>query len=161
MPFKAIILVVEDILKSRTLYEDLLGCKVEADFGAANVGFEGGFALYQKSMFAELIGGNESEIVSKAHNLSVYFEFEDIVALRDKVVANGFELVHDLREQPWGQRVFRFYDYDKHIVEVGEDMDQVLLNMQQSGMSESAIAKKTGYAEEDVIRMLSNLEQVQ
>lgn len=159
MPFKAIILVVEDILKSRTLYEDLLGCKVEADFGTANVGFEGGFALYRKSMFAELISGNEGEIVSKAHNLSVYFEFDDIVAVRDKVVANGFELVHDMREQPWGQRVFRFYDYDKHIVEVGEDMDQVLLNMQQSGMTESDIAKKTGYTEGDVKRMLNTSVQ--
>lgn len=161
MPFKAIILVVEDILKSRTLYEDLLGCKVEADFGTANVGFEGGFALYRKSMFAELIDGIESEIISKANNLSVYFEFVDIVAIRDKVVANGFELVHDMKEQPWGQRVFRFYDYDKHIIEVGEDMGQVLLNMQQAGLSESDIAKKTGYTEEDVKRMLNNPVQVE
>lgn len=159
MPFKAIILVVEDVLKSRTLYEDLLGCKVEADFGIYNVGFEGGFALYQKALFTELISQND--IAARAHNLAVYFEFGDIVAVRDKVVANGFELVHDMKEQPWGQRVLRFYDYDNHIVEIGEDMDQVLLNMQQAGMSESDIAQKTGYSEADVIRMLKNLVQVE
>jgi catechol 2,3-dioxygenase-like lactoylglutathione lyase family enzyme len=157
MPFKATILVVDDVLKSRTLYEDLLGCKVEADFGVSNVGFEGGFALYQKALFAELIG--QKEIASRAHNLSVYFEYVDIVAVRDKVAANGFELVHDMREQPWGQRVFRFYDYDHHIVEIGEDMDQVLLNMQQAGMSQSAIAKKTGYSQEEVTRMLNHVAE--
>lgn len=41
MGFKAVILVVEDVLKSRKLYEEILGCKVESDFGIYNVGFEG------------------------------------------------------------------------------------------------------------------------
>jgi hypothetical protein len=30
------------------------------------------------------------------------------------------EYVHPLREQPWRQRVVRFYDPDHHIIEVGE-----------------------------------------
>lgn len=46
--------------------------------------------------------------------------------------------------------VFRFFDYDRHIVEVAEDMDTVLVNMYKSGMSESMIANKTGYTEDDV-----------
>ncbi len=106
MGFKAVILVVEDVLKSRKLYEEILGCKVESDFGIYNVGFEGGLALYKKSLFSELI--NNDNIVSGANNLSVYFEIDDISTLRDKVVNSGFELVHDIEEQPWGQGVFRY-----------------------------------------------------
>ncbi|GKS55848.1 hypothetical protein [Enterococcus mundtii] len=28
------------------------------------------------------------------------------------------EVIHDTLTYDWGQKVFRFYDYDKHIVEV-------------------------------------------
>lgn len=153
MGFKAVILVVEDVRRSRMLYEGLLGCRVEEDFDIYNVGFEGGFALYKKSFFAELI--DHDEIVSRAHNLAVYFEFDDIHTLRNTILANGFELVHDIKEQPWGQKVLRFYDYDHHIVEIAENMDQVLANMYQSGMSESVIAHKTGYTEDEVRRILN------
>lgn len=153
MGFKAVILVVEDVGRSRMLYEGLLGCRVEADFGIYNVGFEGGFALYKKSFFAELIG--HEDFVSNAHNLAVYFEFDDILTLRNTIIDNGFELVHDIKEQPWGQKVLRFYDYDHHIVEIAENMNQVLANMYQSGMSESLIAHKTGYTEDEVRRILN------
>ncbi|WP_342420339.1 VOC family protein [Paenibacillus sp. FSL E2-0178] len=153
MGFKSTILVVEDVMRSRMLYEDILGCKVESDFGIYNLGFIGGFALYKKSLFAELI--NSNDIVFKAQNLAVYFEFDDINSLRDKIIANGFELLHDIQEQPWGQMVFRFFDYDRHIVEVAEDMDTVLVNMYKSGMSESMIANKTGYTEDDVKKILN------
>ncbi|WP_083189975.1 hypothetical protein [Orenia metallireducens] len=30
-------------------------------------------------------------------------------------------------EQPWHQKVFRIYDYDKHIVEIGESMEAVVI----------------------------------
>jgi catechol 2,3-dioxygenase-like lactoylglutathione lyase family enzyme len=159
MGFKAVILVVEDVLKSRKLYEEILGCKVESDFGIYNVGFEGGLALYKKSLFSELI--NNDNIVSGANNLSVYFEFDDISTLRDKVVNSGFELVHDIEEQPWGQRVFRFYDYDKHIIEVAENMYVVIENMYKNGMTVPMIADKTGYAIEDVTSILQELQVMQ
>jgi catechol 2,3-dioxygenase-like lactoylglutathione lyase family enzyme len=36
-----VIIVVEDVLRSRHLYETILGQKVVANFGIYNVGFEG------------------------------------------------------------------------------------------------------------------------
>lgn len=30
------------------------------------------------------------------------------------------ELIHPLRREPWGQRVFRFHDPDGHIVKISE-----------------------------------------
>ena len=35
------------------------------------------------------------------------------------------EYVHPVKEHGWGQRVVRFYDPDKHIIEVGENMKVV------------------------------------
>ncbi|MNF15612.1 hypothetical protein D3C80_2182980 [compost metagenome] len=52
--------------------------------------------------------------------------------------------------------VVRFYDYDNHIIEIAEDMDTVLVNMYKSGMSESAIANKTGYPEDHVKNIVTN-----
>lgn len=66
MGFKSTILVVQDVTRSRTLYEDILGCTVEADFGIYNVGFQGGLALYREAFFSELIHRND--IVTKTHN---------------------------------------------------------------------------------------------
>lgn len=154
MGFKSTILVVEDVVQARILYEELLGCKVNSDFGVYNVGFEGGFALYKKSLFAELI--DNDHIAVKSHNLAIYFEFDDINTIRDTIVINGFQLLHDIREQPWGQMVFRFYDYDNHIVEIAENMNSVLINMHNSGIPVSIIANKTGYTEDDVSRILND-----
>ena len=38
MGFKSVILVVEDVIKSRKLYEEILGCKITDDFGIYNIG---------------------------------------------------------------------------------------------------------------------------
>ena len=45
MGFRSTILVVEDVLRSRELYEHVLECKVISDFGIYNVGFEGVYLL--------------------------------------------------------------------------------------------------------------------
>jgi catechol 2,3-dioxygenase-like lactoylglutathione lyase family enzyme len=158
MGFKSVILVVENVIESRKLYEEILGCKVRSDFGIYNVGFEGGLALYKKSFFSEMI--NSEGIISRAHNLAVYFEFEDIYSLRDTIIKSGFELVHDIKEQEWGQNLFRFYDYDKHIIEVAENMNTVLENMHKDGMSLIMISDKTGYTVEEVTRILQELKVI-
>ena len=38
-------------------------------------------------------------------------------------------------EHSWGQRVIRFYDPDKHIVEVGENIIMVVRRFLNSGLS--------------------------
>jgi catechol 2,3-dioxygenase-like lactoylglutathione lyase family enzyme len=154
MGFKSTILVVEDVKKSRTLYEGILMCKVIDDFGEYNVGFEGGLALYKKALFIELT--NQKEIVLKANNLTTYFEFDDIKSLETTIKDSNFNFVHPIQEQPWGQNVFRFYDYDGHMIEIAEIMDSVLLRLYNSGMSFKEIAEKTGYTEAKVIADLKN-----
>jgi catechol 2,3-dioxygenase-like lactoylglutathione lyase family enzyme len=155
MGFKSVILVVEDVIRSRKLYEEILGCKVEMDFDIYNVGFEGGLALYKKSFFSEMI--DSEDFLSRAHNLAIYFEFDDIYIIRDMIIKSQFEFVHDIKEQSWGQKLFRFYDYDKHIIEIAENMNSVLENMYNNGMSVTMIAEKTGYKVEEVTKILKEL----
>lgn len=43
--------------------------------------------------------------------------------------------VHPFKEHSWGQRVVRFYDLDKHIIEVGESMSVVVKRFIDSGLT--------------------------
>ena len=50
--------------------------------------------------------------------------------------------VHPVIEHSWGQRVVRFYDPDKHIIEVGENLNKVVRKFLYKGMSVENIATK-------------------
>ena len=54
------------------------------------------------------------------------------------------EYVHPIIEHSWGQRVVRFYDPDKHIIEVGENMKVVCRRFLNSGMTPEQVAERTG-----------------
>jgi len=152
MGFVSSIIVVEDVLHSRKLYEDILHMKVSGDFGIYNVGFEGGLSLYRKTFFEELIGGRVN--LDKNNNLSIYFEVDDLEELEKEIAENGFEFIHRIREQPWKQRTFRFYDYDNHVLEIAEKMDVVLRRLKQNGCTIEEIANMTGYKVEQVLEEL-------
>ena len=52
------------------------------------------------------------------------------------------EYVHPIIEHSWGQRVVRFYDPDKHIIEVGENMKVVCKRFLDSGMTPEQVANR-------------------
>ena len=52
-------------------------------------------------------------------NLLLYFEDHDVDAAFVRI-SPYVELIHAVQRQAWGQRVFRFYDPDRHVIEVGE-----------------------------------------
>lgn len=51
------------------------------------------------------------------------------------VIIKDIEYVHPLFEHSCGQRVVRFYDLDKHIIEVGENINMVIKRFIDSGLS--------------------------
>lgn len=137
------LLVVENIAVSRSFYETLLGQTVKFDFGE-NITFEGDFAIHEKKHYASLLGENKEPLIQTgAHNFELYFEEEDVIGLSEKLEKENIRLVHDVREQPWGQRVVRFYDPDHHIIEVGERMETLVVRLFQQGLSKEDIEKKT------------------
>ena len=52
------------------------------------------------------------------------------------------DFVHPIVEHSWGQRVVRFYDPDKHIIEVGENMKIVCKRFLNSGMTPEQVAER-------------------
>lgn len=116
------LIAVKDIKVSRHFYETILQQKVKHDFGE-NIVFEGDFAIHLKSHFSKLI--NNKTIIQPNNSFELYFEHNAIDDLVNKLKQYKVEFIHDVREQPWRQRVVRFYDPDKNIIEVGEPLTEV------------------------------------
>lgn len=150
MKFICPLIVVNNMEISRNFYEKVLNQKVQFDFGE-NVSFESGFAIHLKSHFSNLINISENNIIEKSNNSELYFEEENLDSFLQNMKDLGtVEYVHELKEQPWGQRVIRFYDPDKHIVEVGEPMESVVKRFLCVGLSVEETSKRTLMPEEFV-----------
>lgn len=116
---------VRDIKLSRDFYEKRLCLTVLEDAGSF-VLFEAGFAIHDGAALEQTVWGEMSgtgEIYGR-RNLLLYFEHDDLDAAFESI-APHVELIHSVERQPWGQRVFRFYDPDGHAVEVGEPQNLV------------------------------------
>jgi catechol 2,3-dioxygenase-like lactoylglutathione lyase family enzyme len=150
------LIAVEDIARSRRFYEELLGQKVKYDFGR-DVTFEGDFTIHLRSHFQELLGGaGEHPVATRAHNGELYFETDEVEWYAQRLAQAKTEFVHKIREQPWGQRVTRFYDPDGHVIEIGEPMEVVVRRLHDQGMPVDAILKKTHLPREFVERALGD-----
>jgi catechol 2,3-dioxygenase-like lactoylglutathione lyase family enzyme len=147
------LLVVADMQRARNFYETVLEQKVIMDFGE-NITFEGNFALHLQSHFAQLIDGKE--IAFGVNNFEIYFEFDDMESLNERLVDYGVELAHPMREQPWRQRVVRFYDPDRHIIEVGESMEHLCYRLHNEGKTIAEIEKITMMPNEFVKGAIDN-----
>lgn len=122
MKFIASLVVVEDIKKSRLLYENVLNQIVKFDYGE-NISYESGIAIHEKKHFLTLI--NNNPIIKKSNNFELYFEHDDLPRIVDKIKELQLEFIHEIIEQPWKQQVIRFYDFDKNLIEIGERMEHV------------------------------------
>ncbi len=140
MKFVASLIVVEDIERSRHLYEKVLGQRVKLDFGE-NVTFEGDFAIHQKSHFQSLI--NNNPVVQRSNSFELYFEHDDLPPLVEKIRDSGLEFIHEIVEQPWKQQVIRFYDHDKNLIEVGERLEHVAFRLSKQGYPIDEISRIT------------------
>lgn len=114
MKLKNPMLVVTDIDKSVEFYKKVFGLHVIMDFGA-NKTLTGGLALQTSETYKEFIG--TSDISFGGNNFEVYFEEDDFDKFADRLKEYDIEYVHPIIEHSWGQRVVRFYDPDKHIIE--------------------------------------------
>lgn len=117
MKFKNPMLVVSDINKSKVFYKEVLGLRVISDFGA-NITLTGGVSLQTKESYQEFIGIDKA-ITFSGNDMELYFEEDDFDNFIKKLANIDYiEYVHSAYEH--SQRVIRFYDLDKHIIEVGE-----------------------------------------
>ncbi len=155
MKYICSLIVVEDVRRARQLYENILGQKVISDFGEYNVAFEGGLALYQKGLYQSLIGGDRI-IANQPNNFELYFEEDNLVEIENEITKNGFEFIHGIREEPWKQPVFRFYDYDKNIVVIAESMEKVCYRLFKENKTIQEISQITGEPAEQVVQQIND-----
>ncbi len=116
--FVCSLITVADITRSRNFYEEVLGQKVEADYGE-NVSF-GSFCIHLRSHFQKLI--DNKPISNSANNFELYFDSDDLTQTVKKLQECNVQFIHEIREMPWKQKVIRFYDPDNNIIEIGEPM---------------------------------------
>jgi predicted enzyme related to lactoylglutathione lyase len=145
------LVTVKSISDSKKFYQNVLGQIVKNDYGA-NVVFEGDFSIHEQEHFQKLI--DSKKIVKGGNDFELYFEDDDIEAIAAKIKNEGFELIHDIKTQPWLQRVIRFYDPDMNIVEIGESMRAVCLRLSEQGKSIEDIAKSTSLSREFILDSL-------
>ncbi len=142
--YRSAVLFVKDMAASRHFYEDLLGQKVDMDFGV-NIGYVGGLSLWDVQAVFEVVFHRvpESNAPLGCKNLELYFEIDDLDAAQQALQAAGVSLVHPVVEQPWAARVLRVYDPDEHIVEISEPMPIVVRRLAANGLSSEAIRQRT------------------
>ena len=81
---------------------------------------------------------------NSAHCFELYFEESEL----DNFVAEAQKNTEvrefqPLTEAPWGQCTIRFLDPDGHVIEISEPMNEVVLRMLASGMTEQEVSEKT------------------
>ncbi|UNC91922.1 VOC family protein [Candidatus Contubernalis alkaliaceticus] len=141
MKYVCTLIVVKNIEQSKKFYRDLLEQEVIEDLGA-NVTLTGGFSLQEAESWQGFINKEENEVSYGNNDAELYFEEDDIDNFMTKLNSVEVEYVHPLKEHSWGQRVVRFYDLDKHIIEVGENMPVVVKRFIDSGLTVEQTAER-------------------
>ena len=142
MKYTCTLIVVRNIEKAKQFYHDVLGLEILADFGA-NVTLTGGIALQTADTWKGFIHKQDEEIIFGNNACELYFEEEDMDSFAAKLyIMKNIEYVHPLFEHSWGQRGVRFYDLDKHIIEVGENMIMVVKRFINTGLSIEEMATR-------------------
>lgn len=135
MKFETPLLVVKDMEKSKKFYHEVLGLKVILDFGA-NVTLTGGIALQTRDTWLDFIHRRSDELIFGGNTAELYFEEDDFDTFLLRLDSmEEIQYVHPVTEHAWGQRAVRFYDCDRHIIEVGENVVMVVKKFLDSGLS--------------------------
>lgn len=151
MKLKNPLLVVTDIDRSVAFYRNIFGLRVISDFGA-NKTLTGGLVLQTAETWQQFIG--DHSIQFGANNAEIYFEEDDFDQFVEKLRSCNIEYVHPIKEHSWGQRVVRIYDPDRHIIEIGENINFVCKRFLQSGMTPEQIAERMDVPLKFVLRCI-------
>lgn len=118
MRLKNILIVVEDIEKSKAFYRKLFGLEVVTDFGE-NVILTEGLVLQERKTWERF---TKKTVAYGGCDAELYFEENDLDLFLERLEKYGEPIVYvnELMEHDWGQRVIRIYDPDKHVIEIGE-----------------------------------------
>ncbi|WP_404406640.1 VOC family protein [Pelagibacterium halotolerans] len=123
MRFVNPLVFVSDLERSRRFYVEVMGLTVKEQDGGVVI-FEGGFAVHQGEALQQTVWGDIEQPGGPYGRRNVLLYFEDTNLDRVfETIAPHVQLIHPIRTEAWGQRVFRFHDPDGHAIEIGEPME--------------------------------------
>lgn len=144
MNYQGTLIAVKDIEQAKVFYQSVLELDVMVDAGE-HVQLTEGIFLQTLDSWADFIHKKETEVVLENNAIELYFETKDMDAFIERLAARkDIEYLHPLLEHSWGQRAIRFYDLDKHIIEVAESIAMVVKRFIDSGMTIEEVAERTG-----------------
>lgn len=154
MKYSCPMIVVSDMEKTVEFYKNLLGLEVIQDFGA-NKTLTGGISLQTEETYKDYISSDR--ISYGGNNFELYFVEDKIDKFFNKLSNFDVDFVHPIKEHAWGQRVVRFYDPDRNIIEVGESLEAVCGRFFAGGMNAEQIAERMDVPLEMVKDWLQNI----
>lgn len=145
LSFEGPAVFVSDMTKARAFYEGVLGQEVLFSVTDSYVAYASKFSLWHagsaNAMIHEESNGNLGR--QGKNNFEMYFEDTELDYTWIRIEALGLEVVHGIKEMPWGQRCFRILDPDGHIVEIGEPMGAVIQRLLGEGLDAEEVARRT------------------
>ena len=128
---------------SRKFYTDILEQEIENQFGKI-IYFKSGISIWELSdnlPIVQELGGRLKKTVT--NQVELYFESDNLDKVLFRMREYYVRLLHEVREEPWGQRTIRFYDPDDHLIEVGETVKTFVTRFHKQGYIPEHIAEKT------------------
>jgi lactoylglutathione lyase len=147
------VLLVADIEAATSMYQEVLGQEIVAQ-GATEVAFSSGLSLRQ-GVYPRPFPGGRGERGPLPPPMELYFETDDIDEVAGRVFEAGLEVLHPVAENPRGQRFLRFFDPDRHLIEVGEEVVAVVRREAAFGVPAEMIAQKTDLPVARVLAILA------
>ena len=123
MKLKNILIVVDDIERSKQFYHDLFSLDMVLD-NDGNMILTEGLVLQDKKIWKQFL---EKDIIPENNACELYFEERDIEAFARKLekLYPETKYANRLMTHDWGQKVIRFYDPDGNLIEVGTPMERI------------------------------------
>lgn len=141
------VLFVRDAATSRKFYTELLQFTVIMDNGGTNLTFKEGFAVWQiwaDNIIPKTLGAENINNPNSTSRFELCFETDDLDQIYQTLKENEVAFLHEINTEIWGQRTIRFYDPDRHLIEVGEEMSIFLKRIyEEEGQHLEATAKRT------------------
>ena len=121
----SVAVIAADPAKSRELYVEALGLPLEADAGgeyfhSERIGGSKHFGVWPLAQAAQACFGTPEWPADRAvPQVSIEFEVRDadaVAAAADELRERGLTLLHEARQEPWGQTVARLLSTEGSIV---------------------------------------------
>lgn len=120
MKLKNVLIVVNDIERSRKYYHDLFGLEMVLD-NDGNMILTEGLVLQDAKIWKDFLG---KDIIPESNSCELYFVERDLEGFVCRLEEHYPDTVYvnRLMTHSWGQKEVRFYDPDGNLIEVGTPM---------------------------------------